>query len=278
MASFSNQEYDCSAYAAYRPSPPKSLFDTILTYHRSSRELCVDLGTGHGAVARALATHFDSILGVDPSESMLKEARRAQTRLSNIQYHQSKAESLPFIASKTVDLVIACQAAHWFDPEPLWTEMARIVRPGGTVAFWNWGHYVVSGYPKANRALRQFASEDLAPYWPQPGISVFEDLSVPADELYVSGTPEAIPMRTSQTLGSLEALLRTWSAVHEWRRAHPEALSVKEGGPGDIVDTLMRNMIESEGEWRALVTSGGDWRDIELDLEMRSILLMARRK
>ncbi|GCB23629.1 probable S-adenosylmethionine-dependent methyltransferase CRG1 [Aspergillus awamori] len=78
MASFSDEGYECSAYAAYRPSPPKALYDTVLAYHQSPRELCVDLGTGHGAVVRALATHFKSVLGVDSSEGMLKEAARAQ--------------------------------------------------------------------------------------------------------------------------------------------------------------------------------------------------------
>ncbi|OJI81114.1 hypothetical protein ASPTUDRAFT_32550 [Aspergillus tubingensis CBS 134.48] len=301
MASFSDEGYDCSAYAAHRPSPPQALYDTVLAYHQSPRELCVDLGTGHGAVARALATHFKSVIGVDSSEGMLKQAARTQkSDVSNIQYHQSNAESLPFIASKTVDLVIACQAAHWFDPEPLWEEMTRIVRPGGTVVFWNWGHYVVMGRPQVNRALQKFFFEDLVPYWPQPGISVFNNewmypvecrdfavwtdltrlVSIPADDDApgVLETPGAIKMRASQTLGSLGTLIRTLSMVHEWRKAHPEALSVKEGGCGDCVDTLMRDMIEGDEKWRAFVTSGGNWRDIEVDLEMRSILLMARRK
>ncbi|GJP87463.1 hypothetical protein AnigIFM59636_001113 [Aspergillus niger] len=257
MASFSDEGYDCSAYAAYRPSPPKALYDTVLAYHQSPRELCVDLGTGHGAVARALATHFKSVLGVDSSEGMLKEAARAQ---------------------------------QW-----------DIIRPGGgTVAFWNWGHYVVTGRPRANRALQKLFFEDLVPYWPQPGISVFNNewmypvecrdfanwtdltrlVSVPAndDAPGVSNTPGAIQMRASQTLGSLEILIRTLSMVHEWRKAHPEALSVREGGSGDCVDTLMRDIIEGEEKWRVFVTSGGNWRDIEVGLEMRSILLMARKK
>ncbi|EHA20744.1 hypothetical protein ASPNIDRAFT_45394 [Aspergillus niger ATCC 1015] len=263
MASFSDEGYDCSAYAAYRPSPPKALYDTVLAYHQSPRELCVDLGTGHGAVARALATHFKSVLGVDSSEGMLKEAARAQQwDISNIQYHHPAG--------------------------------------GGTVAFWNWGHYVVTGRPRANRALQKLFFEDLVPYWPQPGISVFNNewmypvecrdfanwtdltrlVSVPAndDAPGVSNTPGAIQMRASQTLGSLEILIRTLSMVHEWRKAHPEALSVREGGSGDCVDTLMRDIIEGEEKWRVFVTSGGNWRDIEVGLEMRSILLMARKK
>ncbi|GLA55541.1 hypothetical protein AnigIFM63604_002330 [Aspergillus niger] len=214
MASFSDEGYDCSAYAAYRPSPPKALYDTVLAYHQSPRELCVDLGTGHGAVARALATHFKSVLGVDSSEGMLKEAARAQQW----------------------DIRISVFNNEWMYPVECrdfanWTDLTRLV-------------------------------------------------SVPAndDAPGVSNTPGAIQMRASQTLGSLEILIRTLSMVHEWRKAHPEALSVREGGSGDCVDTLMRDIIEGEEKWRVFVTSGGNWRDIEVGLEMRSILLMARKK
>lgn len=158
----------------------------------------------------------------------------------------------------------------------------------------------MTGRPRANRALQKLFFEDLVPYWPQPGISVFNNewmypvecrdfanwtdltrlVSVPAndDAPGVSNTPGAIQMRASQTLGSLEILIRTLSMVHEWRKAHPEALSVREGGSGDCVDTLMRDIIEGEEKWRVFVTSGGNWRDIEVGLEMRSILLMARKK
>ncbi|OJZ80520.1 hypothetical protein ASPFODRAFT_53073 [Aspergillus luchuensis CBS 106.47] len=295
MASFSDDNYDCSAYAACRPSPPKHLFDTVLAYHQAPRDLCIDLGCGNGAAARGLASHFGSIFGVDPSESMLKEAR-AQTKRRNVHYRQCWAESLPFVQTGTIDLVIACQAAHWFDPDLVWKEMTRIVRSGGTVAFWNWGNYVVVGHAHANRALRKFSSVDLASYWPQPGKAIWDDRMRPVEcrdfsnwtdhtrlESDSSGAPHAlrtvenIRMQISDTLGGLEALLRTWSSVHEWRRAHPHAASVREGGAGDIVDNLIQDMIEGEEDWRRITMSGGDWREIKLELETRSVLLMVRR-
>ncbi|KAB8229008.1 class I SAM-dependent methyltransferase [Aspergillus alliaceus] len=296
MTSFLDEKYDFSKYAEHRPSHPTAVFDTILAYHQATYELCVDLGSGHGAAARALARHFSLVLGVDPSDGMLKEAR-ARTDFDNIQYCQSKAEDLSLITPRTVDLVISCQAAHWFDPDQLWKEMVRIVRPGGTVAFWNWGQYVLVGHPHADQALRRFSAQCLTSYWPQPGKAVWDDWMRPIEcrdlsnwedirrleyeptvEAPASGTGGGIRMHIPQTLNRLEGLLRTWSAVHEWRRAHPQALPVNKGGNGDIVDTLMQEMVEVEEEWREYTASGGNWRDIKLDIETRSILLMARRK
>ena len=42
------------------------------------------------------------------------------------------AEALP-LPDDDVDVVTAAQAAHWFDPGPAAAEMARVLRPGGTV-------------------------------------------------------------------------------------------------------------------------------------------------
>ncbi|KAL3477388.1 S-adenosyl-L-methionine-dependent methyltransferase [Aspergillus californicus] len=296
MASFSDEQFDFSNYAQRRHSPTESGLNAILAYHQATSELCIDLGTGHGAAARGLAQYFSSVLGIDPSEGMLKEARAATT-FDNVQYHQAKAEDLSFIAPRTVDLVIACQAAHWFEPDRVWKEMARIVRPGGTVAFWNWGRYFLIGHSHADAILRRFSREYLKAYWPQPGKAIWDDRMRPIEcqdlsnwedlirleyepnlDASASGTGGGIPMLTIQTLHELEGLLRTWSSVHEWCRAHPGSVSLEDGGNGDIVDVLMQDMVEAEEEWRDFTASGLSWREIKLDVEMRSIILLSRRK
>jgi hypothetical protein len=56
-----------------------------------------------------------------------------------IQYGVGSAEQLVAAGLKPgdegVDLVIAGQAAHWFDYPKVWREFTQHVRPGGTVAF-----------------------------------------------------------------------------------------------------------------------------------------------
>ena len=53
-------------------------------------------------------------------------------RLPDVPTVVAGAEALP-LPDDDVDVVTAAQAAHWFDPVPAAAEMARVLRPGGTV-------------------------------------------------------------------------------------------------------------------------------------------------
>ena len=58
-------------------------------------------------------------------------------RLPEVPTVVAGAEALP-LPDAAVDVVTAAQAAHWFDPGPAAAEMARVLRPGGTVGLvWN---------------------------------------------------------------------------------------------------------------------------------------------
>jgi trans-aconitate 3-methyltransferase len=52
-----------------------------------------------------------------------------------IEYKVGRAEDLPFIPSNSVDMVTSGQAAHWFNHDKALPEIARILKPGGTLAF-----------------------------------------------------------------------------------------------------------------------------------------------
>src|SRR5271167_1073428 len=52
-----------------------------------------------------------------------------------IDYKVASAEDLSFIESGSVDMVTAGQAAHWFKQDKAFPEIARILKPGGTLAF-----------------------------------------------------------------------------------------------------------------------------------------------
>jgi ubiquinone/menaquinone biosynthesis C-methylase UbiE len=110
---------------------------------------------------------------------MIEQAQNSTSKeeYPNISYRMSSAESLPFLDYESVDLVVAGQAAHWFDTTLLWPEMKRVMRKGGTLAFWGYKDHVFVDYPRATKILDEYAygESTLGPYWSQPGRSKVEN-------------------------------------------------------------------------------------------------------
>lgn len=52
-----------------------------------------------------------------------------------ISFLQGEAETCEGIPDNSVDLITAATSAHWFDMEPFWPTAARVLKRGGTVAF-----------------------------------------------------------------------------------------------------------------------------------------------
>lgn len=82
---------------------------------------------------------FNKVIGTDPSEKMLSAVNTFPSSSSDgkppIDYKVATAEDLAFIPSNSVEMVTAGQAAHWFKHEKSFPEIARILKPGGTLAF-----------------------------------------------------------------------------------------------------------------------------------------------
>ena len=283
-----------ASYAAVRPTYPAKLYDILLSYHEGPRRLAIDLGTGHGLVARAVAPHFTRVLATDPSAGMLAQARALSTGFPNIEFESAAAENLASVASGAADMVVSGQAAHWFDHALWWVEMRRVVRPGGTVAIWAYKDPVIIGFPGATRVLAEYAygSGDMmmGDYWSQPGRSIVEgklqDIVPPKGEWRDVRRIEYEPSVEGKSKGEGELLMerpikiremmeyiRTWSAAHNWREAHPEHKKRAEGGKGDVIDETFDKMRDAEDEW----TKDEDWMEKSLDLEWGTGLLIARK-
>lgn len=87
----------------------------------------LDLGTGTGAVARAVAVRFPEaeVVGADIAARMIEEARRL-TDSSRITYQVADAQNLPF-ADGSFDLITLGNMIPFFD------ELPRVVATGGHV-------------------------------------------------------------------------------------------------------------------------------------------------
>jgi len=93
----------------------------------------LDLGTGTGALARELALRGCHVVGLDPSEELLNEARRLDAESgANVRYTKATAEETG-LPSGEFDVVTAGQCWHWFDRATAAKEARRVLKRGGRI-------------------------------------------------------------------------------------------------------------------------------------------------
>jgi FkbM family methyltransferase len=104
----------------------------------AGRSLALDFGCGAGRLSRALARHFEHVVGVDVSASMIATARALNADVGNIAFRENTSPLLKGIADASVDLVYSIMtlqhipaqlAAGYVD------EFFRVLAPGGVAVF-----------------------------------------------------------------------------------------------------------------------------------------------
>ena len=97
----------------------------------------LDVATGAGHTALAMAPYVADVLATDLTPEMLDQTRRlaAERGLANVTTSIGDAESLPFENGR-FDLVTCRLAFHHFPhPEQAMREFARVLKPGGLLGF-----------------------------------------------------------------------------------------------------------------------------------------------
>jgi demethylmenaquinone methyltransferase/2-methoxy-6-polyprenyl-1,4-benzoquinol methylase len=123
----------------------------------------LDVATGTGAVARELLRQKGcTVVGLDQSPEMLAEARRRLPE--DVTLVEGTADRLPFADASFDALTFTYLLRYVPEPAATLRELARVVRPGGTIAGlefavphgpWRplWELYVRVGLPLAGRAI-----------------------------------------------------------------------------------------------------------------------------
>ena len=126
-----------AGFDANRPSPPASLFDLLCVEAQAERpKLVVDLGSGTGLSTRPWAERAEEVVGVEASPEMREQAEAA-TQAENVRFVQAYAQATG-LPDGAADIVTCSQALHWMEPEPTFAEAARILRPGGIFAAYDY--------------------------------------------------------------------------------------------------------------------------------------------
>jgi len=199
-----------NAYARYRPDYPPELFDYLASL-TPRRDVALDCATGSGQAAVGLADHFALVVASDGSVSQLQNAQPHP----HVAYVGNLAEQ-PALKAASVDLVVAAQAAHWFDHERFYPEVKRVLRSEGALALWTYGLAYVE--PQIDVIVRHFYSEVVGAYWPPERRWVesgYRDLPFPMREVKAP----AFALKLNWDLDSLIGYLGTWSAVQRYQRA-----------------------------------------------------------
>lgn len=107
----------------------------------SARVEVLDLGCGIGRMAAALAPRVRSVLGIDVSLAMLREARRRCAGLRNIWFALSAGHDLSLCADAAFDIVLAVDSFPYMVQAGLAerhvAECRRVLRDGGRLVVLN---------------------------------------------------------------------------------------------------------------------------------------------
>ncbi|KAJ5802391.1 S-adenosyl-L-methionine-dependent methyltransferase [Penicillium pulvis] len=308
---FTNYTNDqAQKYAQLRGTYADPLLNTIIDRHVKTGgkfEVLADVGCGPGNATKPLARSFDYVVGLDPGVEMINTARGLGGKTAigqSIIYAVSGAESiassirehLPSVEeNKGVDMVTAAMAAHWFEMPKFWSEAARIVKPGGSVALWTHSslfcHPSTPNAEQVQKALFYLEREILAPYeLPENRLSrdYYDNLPLPwtiGDDIVEKAFPKAAFVRMEwdrdgvltdgknffngsdeTTVKGISDSLQTASMVTRWREAHP-----------DLVDTDLDCVTVAMAEVRKALGIGMD-DDRTLKVGSAIVLLFFKRE
>jgi SAM-dependent methyltransferase len=197
-------------YAARRPTYPPALADWLAGIAPRTG-LAWDAGCGSGQLSVLLGERFDRVVATDASARQIANARPHP----HVDYRCAPAEASG-LEDRSADLIVAAQAAHWFDLEGFYAEVRRVARPGAAVALVCYTLPRIE--PAVDAALRRFHDERMAPYWPAEREHVdagYATLPFPFPEIPAPDTA----MTADWTLADMLGFLDTWSSVRRFEQA-----------------------------------------------------------
>ncbi|MEZ4459276.1 MAG: class I SAM-dependent methyltransferase [bacterium] len=192
-------------YAKARPTYPPEVFAWLRSIAPDG-EFALDVGTGNGQAAVMLAEHFTKVVACDPSEPQIKQARHHD----HVTFVVAPAEELP-VDDASVSLILAAQAAHWFDLPRFFDECRRVLKPGGVLALLSYGVHHVT--PAVDEPVGVLYHQILEADWPAERALV--ESGYAGIELPFGDVPDipAFEIAMEWPVERLLDYLRSWSAT-----------------------------------------------------------------
>ncbi|PWN30476.1 S-adenosyl-L-methionine-dependent methyltransferase [Jaminaea rosea] len=210
---FGDASFNVERYLSNRPRYPEHLYEWIRRYVARNAALSppaertlLDLGCGPGFAAFPLLRDYarKELIGIDTGKGMVETAPKALTAwvaqnrgqmegINSIRAPRflvgSSNDLSGLVKDQEVDVVIAATAAHWFSYKETWSELTRVVKPGGAVIWWTYGEHYLPAHPELQEDIYAFMQGgegqdqnqqgSIGPYFPQPGRTYLTKLLQP---------------------------------------------------------------------------------------------------
>ncbi|WP_216830330.1 class I SAM-dependent methyltransferase [Alkalihalobacterium elongatum] len=121
-------------YAQYRNDLPAELLESLkIRGINFNGKNVADLGSGTGVLSRAIYKEGATVIGVEPSVELIKEAKVIDKSVGvEINYVNTYAESTT-LESNMFDYITVLRAWHWFDRQKTIEEIKRVLKDNGTL-------------------------------------------------------------------------------------------------------------------------------------------------
>jgi ubiquinone/menaquinone biosynthesis C-methylase UbiE len=130
-----------SSYNRARPTPPPVLLDLLTQVIQMPHPaLVVDVGSGTGLSTAIWGGRAQRVIGIEPNADMRNEAIHNvadSPSATQIAYQEGVAQQTG-LPDECADIVTAAQSFHWMEPTATLAEIARILRPGGLFAAYDY--------------------------------------------------------------------------------------------------------------------------------------------
>ncbi|MDP2918249.1 MAG: class I SAM-dependent methyltransferase [bacterium] len=122
-------------YAKYRAGYPPEFFEYVVRYFGlNGKGRLLDLGCGTGQLIIPFAKHFEEVIGLDPEQEMLNEARKQidKANIKNVKFVLRKAEEISNDLG-IFRLTTMGASFHWMEQKEVLQKIYELTELGGGV-------------------------------------------------------------------------------------------------------------------------------------------------
>lgn len=203
-------------YRRARPGYPPELVDSLAEVTGLTPDWVVaDLGSGTGLSSKPFLDHGNTVIGVEPNPEMRAAGEEVLAEYERFRSQPGSADATG-LPDRSVDLVIAAQAFHWFDVARTRRECLRILRkPRWAALIWNMRVMDGDAFARGYEALLQ--------RWGTDYLAVRAERIQP-DQLraFFGREPVERRMSNSQTFDYEGLLARLLSSSYTPPAGHPD--------------------------------------------------------